>query len=90
VPSDPGGPDEQAKQGMLLVSIGKLFEKGLRMGTGQCNVKRYNRYLRDMIIEGRAKPSFVVSHELPLDQAPSGYDKFDKRIEGYTKVILHP
>ncbi|MFD6726395.1 aldehyde dehydrogenase, partial [Streptomyces sp. NPDC060131] len=55
-----------------------------------CNVKRYNRQLRDMIIEGRAEPSFVVSHELPLDQAPSGYDKFDKRIEGYTKVVLHP
>ncbi|WP_327371582.1 glutathione-independent formaldehyde dehydrogenase [Streptomyces sp. NBC_01217] len=90
VPSDPGGPDEQAKHGMLLVSIGKLFEKGLRMGTGQCNVKRYNRYLRDMIIEGRATPSFVVSHELPLDQASSAYDKFDKRIEGYTKVVLHP
>ncbi len=90
VPSDPGGPDESAKQGMLSVAIGKLFEKGLRMGTGQCNVKRYNRYLRDLIIAGRAKPSFVVSHELPLDQAPQAYEKFDKRIEGYTKVILHP
>jgi glutathione-independent formaldehyde dehydrogenase len=90
VPSDPGGPDDAAKQGMLSVAIGKMFEKGLRMGTGQCNVKRYNRYLRDMIIAGRAKPSFVVSHEVPLDQAPQAYDKFDKRIEGYTKVILHP
>ena len=90
VPSDPGAPDEQSKQGMLMVAVGKLFEKGLKLGTGQCNVKRYNRQLRDMIIEGRAKPSFVVSHELPLDQAPSAYDKFDKRIEGYTKVVLHP
>jgi glutathione-independent formaldehyde dehydrogenase len=43
-----------------------------------------------MIIAGRAKPSFVVSHELPLDQAPSAYEKFDQRIEGYTKVVLHP
>ncbi|MGW5613451.1 glutathione-independent formaldehyde dehydrogenase [Streptomyces sp. NPDC003877] len=90
VPSDPGGPDDQARKGMLMVSVGRLFEKGLRMGTGQCNVKRYNRQLRDMIIEGRATPSFVVSHELPLDQAPSAYEKFDKRIEGYTKVVLHP
>lgn len=90
VPSDPGGPDANAKQGLLLVAIGKLFEKGLRMGTGQCNVKRYNRQLRDLIIAGRAKPSFVVSHEIPLDQAPQAYEKFDKRIEGYTKVILHP
>jgi glutathione-independent formaldehyde dehydrogenase len=90
VPSDPGAPDEQAKRGMLLVSVGRLFEKGLRMGTGQCNVKRYNRQLRDLIIEDRASPSFVVSHELPLDQAPMAYEKFDKRIEGYTKVVLHP
>ncbi|MGZ3678438.1 MAG: glutathione-independent formaldehyde dehydrogenase [Ktedonobacterales bacterium] len=90
VPSDPGAPDPNAKQGLLLVAIGKLFEKGLRAGTGQCNVKRYNRQLRDMIIAGRATPSFVVSNEVPLDQAPEAYEKFDKRIEGYTKVILHP
>ncbi|MGP4002357.1 glutathione-independent formaldehyde dehydrogenase [Streptomyces sp. 8N706] len=90
VPADPGGPDENSKRGMLMVSIGKLFEKGLRLGTGQCNVKRYNRQLRDMIIEDRARPSFVVSHELPLDEAPTAYDKFDKRVEGYTKVVLHP
>jgi glutathione-independent formaldehyde dehydrogenase len=90
VPSDPGGPTEAAKHGMLLVAIGKLFEKGLRFGTGQANVKRYNRQLRDMIIEGRAEPSFVVSHQLPLAEAPGAYEKFDKRIEGYTKVILQP
>jgi glutathione-independent formaldehyde dehydrogenase len=90
VPSDPGGPDENAKHGQLLVSIGRMFEKGQRMGTGQCNVKQYNRQLRDLIIAGRAKPSFVVSHELPLEDAPSAYEKFDQRIEGYTKVVLHP
>jgi glutathione-independent formaldehyde dehydrogenase len=75
---------------MLLVSIGTFFEKVLRMGVGQCNVKRYNRQLRDLIIAGRAKPSFVVSHELPLAEAPGAYVKFDKRIDGYTKVVLHP
>jgi glutathione-independent formaldehyde dehydrogenase len=90
VPSDPGAPDEHAKQGMLLVAIGKAFEKGLYLGTGQCNVKKYNRQLRDLILAGRAQPSFVVSHELPLTQAPEAYEKFDKRVDGYTKVILHP
>ena len=90
VPSDPGGPDEHAKRGQLLVSIGRMFEKGQRMGTGQCNVKRYNRQLRDMITDGRARPSFVVSHELPLEDAPAAYQKFDQRVEGYTKVILRP
>ena len=39
------------------MAIGQLFEKGLRAGTGQANVKRYNRQLRDLIIDGRATPS---------------------------------
>ena len=90
VPSDPGAPDEHARQGMLLVAIGKAFEKGLALGTGQANVKRYNRRLRDLILAGRARPSFVVSHELPLADAPQAYEKFDKRADGYTKVVLHP
>jgi hypothetical protein len=57
------------------------------MGTGHTNVKRYNTRLRDLIIEGRAAPGFVVSHELPLDEAPMAYEKFDQRVDGYTKVV---
>ena len=90
VPSDPGGVDDEAKQGMLSIRFGKLFEKGLRLGTGQCNVKRYNAYLRDLIIAGRAKPDFVVSHQVPLDEAPDAYRRFDRREDGYIKVILNP
>jgi glutathione-independent formaldehyde dehydrogenase len=90
VPSDPGGKDEHAQKGQLLLSIGRFFEKGLRMGTGQANVKRYNRQLRDLIVAGKAKPSFIVSHEHTLEEAPQAYEKFDKRVEGYTKVVLHP
>ncbi|VUC28025.1 unnamed protein product [Clonostachys rosea] len=55
-----------------------------------CNVKSYNRYLRDLIIAGRAKPSFVVSHEIGIEDAEVAYEKFDKRIDGYTKVLIHP
>jgi len=90
VPSDPGGVDENAKHGALSINFGRLFEKGLRLGTGQCNVKQYNAYLRDLIIAGRAQPDFVVSHEVSLDKAPDAYVKFDRREDGYTKVILHP
>ena len=70
VPSDPGAPNEDAAEGKLLFRIGKFFEKGQRMGTGQANVKAYNRQLRDLIVAGRAEPSFVVSKELPLEEAP--------------------
>jgi len=90
VSTDPGAKDPHAAHGELMVSHGKLWQKGLSMGTGQCNVKRYNRQLRDLIIAGRAKPSFIVSHEVSLNDAPMAYEKFDKRVEGYTKVILKP
>lgn len=90
VPTDPGGVDENARNGALSINFGRLFEKGLRLGTGQCNVKRYNAYLRDLIAAGKACPSFVVSHEVPLIDARDAYIKFDKRIDGYTKVILNP
>ena len=88
--SDPGAPSDEAKQGRLLLEMGRFFEKGLRMGTGQANAKKYNKELRDLIVAGRAKPSFVVSKELPLDDAPDAYRRFDNREEGYSKVVLHP
>ncbi|MCT2590322.1 glutathione-independent formaldehyde dehydrogenase [Streptomyces sp. N2-109] len=90
VPADPGGPTEAAKIGELLFKTGKFFEKGLKMGTGQANVKTYNRQLRDLIVAGRATPSFVVSQRLPLHAAPDAYQRFDKREEGWTKVLLQP
>jgi len=90
VPSDPGAPDQQSAKGQILIPFGSLFEKGLSLGTGQCPVKRYNKYLRDLIIAGRAKPSFVVSHEITIDDATVAYKKFDDRVEGYTKVLIHP
>jgi glutathione-independent formaldehyde dehydrogenase len=46
--------------------------------------------LRDLIIASRAKPNQVVSHHLPLSQAPDAFQKFDQRIDGYLKVILDP
>jgi glutathione-independent formaldehyde dehydrogenase len=88
--SDPGAPSDEAQQGRLLLEMGRFFEKGLRMGTGQCNTKRYNRQLRDLIVAGRAQPSFVVSKQLPLDEAPEAYQRFDNREAGYSKVLLHP
>ena len=44
----------------------------------------------ELIHAGRAKPSWIVSHELSLDEAPEAYKHFDERDQGWTKVILHP
>ncbi|HEX4432448.1 MAG TPA: glutathione-independent formaldehyde dehydrogenase [Frankiaceae bacterium] len=90
MPEDPGATTDGAKEGRIGWDYGTFFTKGQRMGTGQAPVKRYNRQLRDLIIEGRARPSWIVSHELSLDEAPSAYENFDKRVAGWTKVLLHP
>ena len=89
-PADPGAATDGAKEGRTAFDFGTLFTKGITMGTGQCPVKQYNRHLRDLIIHDRARPSFIVSHELGLDDAVRAYDQFDKRVDGWTKVLLHP
>jgi len=90
VPKDPNSPDPLGREGRLAFDMGLFFQKGLRMGTGQADVKAYNRRLRDLIAADKAHPSFLVSHELPLDRAPEAYRRFDDRDEGWTKVILKP
>ena len=89
-PQDPKAQDELMQQGKLAFDFGAFFTKGQRLGTGQANVKAYNRQLRDLIQADKVKPSFLVSHEISLDQAPKAYEHFDKREDGWTKVILHP
>jgi threonine dehydrogenase-like Zn-dependent dehydrogenase len=90
VSEDPKAKGTLEKKGKVPFDFGTLWEKGMALGTGQTNVKAYDRYLRDLIHAGRAKPSFIVSHSLPLDEAPRAYRHFDARDEGWTKVVLHP
>lgn len=88
VPEDPKSPDKLMKEGQIAFDVGTYFSKGLQVGSGQANVKEYNRELRDLIHAGRAKPSFVISHRLELAAAPDAYSHFDKRDDGWTKVVL--
>jgi glutathione-independent formaldehyde dehydrogenase len=90
VPQDPGAEDKLAKKGQIAFDFGKFWFKGQKMGTGQCNVKAYNRRLMDLVHHGKARPSTIISHELALDAAPDAYKHFDNRDEGWTKVVLHP
>jgi glutathione-independent formaldehyde dehydrogenase len=90
LPEDPGAPDELTKQGKIPFDYGLLWFKGQRIGTGQCNVKAYNRRLGNLIHHGKVTPSQIISHELPLAEAPDAYNHFDRRDDGWTKVVLKP
>lgn len=90
VAADPGSEDPLMKEGKLAFDFGAMWMKGQKIATGQANVKAYNRKLRDLIAAGKAKPSEIISHELPLSEAPEAYKHFDERDNGWTKVILKP
>jgi glutathione-independent formaldehyde dehydrogenase len=90
VPKDPKAEDKLMKEGKIAFDFGGFFEKALHMGCGQAPVKKYNRRLCELIEAGKATPSFLVSHELALDEAPDAYQHFDARDEGWTKVVLKP
>ena len=90
IPEDPNAKDKLAKKGQMAFDFGSFWIKGLSIGTGQANVKAYNRELSKLIEHDKVKPSWIVSHELPLERAPEAYEKFDKREKGWTKVVLKP
>jgi threonine dehydrogenase-like Zn-dependent dehydrogenase len=90
VEQDPKGPDRMERKGRIAFDWGTFWSKGLSVGTGQTPVKAYNRRLRDLIRAGRATPSWIVSHTLPLEDAADAYKHFDARDKGWTKVILKP
>lgn len=87
---DPRGVDDNEKQGKFTLALGEAWNKGLSFETGQAPVKRYNEYLRDLIVARLAKPSMIVSHRIPIEEAPVAYEKFDLRTDGYTKVVIKP
>jgi glutathione-independent formaldehyde dehydrogenase len=88
--SDPRAPSEPAKAGVYPIPWGTLFKKGVNIGMGRDDDKRYNDHLRDLIVHGRIKPGKIVSHRLPLRDAADAFAKFDARADGYVKVVLEP
>jgi glutathione-independent formaldehyde dehydrogenase len=88
--SDPHAPDDAAKRGDYMIPWGTLFRRGVSIGMGRDHDKRYNDFLRDLIVAGRIQPGRIVSHRLPLRDAADAFQKFDARSDGYIKVVLEP
>ena len=70
--------------------LGALMNKGLTVKTGQTHVHRYLPELLEHVRAGRIDPSFVVTHRVPLDEAPEAYEAFRKKRDGCIKVVLDP
>lgn len=73
-----------------MFPIGAVVNRGLTLRAGQCHVQRYMRPLMERIERGEIDPSFVITHTLPLDQAPQGYKLFRDKQDECIKVVLKP
>jgi threonine dehydrogenase-like Zn-dependent dehydrogenase len=70
--------------------MGSLMNRALTVRTGQCHVQKYMRPLLDRIRNGDIDPSFVVSHEMSLSEAPNGYKMFRDKQDECNKIVLKP
>jgi threonine dehydrogenase-like Zn-dependent dehydrogenase len=72
------------------IPMGALMNKALTIKTGQTHVHKYVPRLLEMIRDGRIDPSFVITHRVPLTQAPDAYKMFRTKTDGCIKVVLDP
>jgi threonine dehydrogenase-like Zn-dependent dehydrogenase len=72
------------------IPFGAAFQKGLTFRMGQTHVMRYMKPLLTRIERGDIDPSFVITHRLPLDDAPKGYKMFRDNRDECVKVVLKP
>ena len=68
--------------------MGAFFNKGLTMRTGQTHVHKYLPRLLQLIVDGRVKPSIVITHRITLDEAPDYYRIFRDKKDGCLKTII--
>jgi threonine dehydrogenase-like Zn-dependent dehydrogenase len=69
-----------------------MFDKGVQLRMGQCHVKRWVDEIMPYL-EDPGDPlatEDMASHYLPLEDAPHGYELFETKAEGCTKVVLQP
>jgi len=72
------------------VPIGAAFTKGLTLRMGQTHVHRYLRRLLKLVQTERIRPASIISHRLPLEEAPRAYRMFRDKTDGCSKVVLDP
>ncbi|AUX26016.1 alcohol dehydrogenase [Sorangium cellulosum] len=70
--------------------LGQLFDKGVTVRFGQAPVHKYVDQLLMWIKEGKLRADDVITHRLPLAEAPRGYDIFNTKKDGCVKVVLKP
>ena len=70
--------------------IGTVMNRSLTIKAAQCHVQRYMQPLLERVQNGDIDPTFIITHTLPLEAAPQGYDMFKNKLDDCEKVVLKP
>ena len=72
------------------VPLGAAFNKALRLRMGQTHVHRYLRPLLERVRRGELDGREIITHHMPLAEAPEAYEIFRDKQDECMKVVLHP
>ena len=72
------------------VPMGAAMNKALTFKMGQTHVQKYKEQLLKTILDGEIGPSFVITHEVPLEKGPEMDKTFRDKQDGCIKVVLKP
>jgi threonine dehydrogenase-like Zn-dependent dehydrogenase len=72
------------------IPIGAAMNKGLTIKQGQTHTHKYMPLLLEKIEKGEIDPSFVITHKVPLEDAPEAYEMFKNKEDQCIKVVLKP
>ncbi|MFN8098571.1 MAG: zinc-dependent alcohol dehydrogenase [Dermatophilaceae bacterium] len=69
-----------------------LFDKGLTLRMGQCNVKRWIDDIVPVVMADGDPLGLesLATHHISLDEAPDAYEMFDAKADGCVKVVIRP
>ena len=70
--------------------LGQIFDKGIIIQAGQAPAHKHIDKLLKHVSDGDVKLDDIITHRLPLSQAPHGYDIFRHKKDGCVKVVLKP
>jgi S-(hydroxymethyl)glutathione dehydrogenase / alcohol dehydrogenase len=70
--------------------ISQIFDKGLKIYSGQALVHQYIDELISWLETDRIRLNDIITHRLPLAEAPHGYEIFNEKKENCVKIVLSP
>lgn len=70
--------------------LGQIFDKGIHVHFGQAPVQKYIDELIGFLEQGKVNLGDIITHRLPLSEAPNGYEIFSEKKDDCVKVVLSP